>query len=126
MVPVPLMLVSKVVGMGDEPPIPLGKGLVVPTGPNPLEPDGKVGRVGVAGRLVGSLTLGTPDRELVAVALVGSLTLGTPGRELVAVALAEVVVNGLPMPVDDVLGTPVPLLLTGLVPDAIVPDVKGA
>lgn len=108
MVPVPLMLVSKVVGMGDEPPIPLGKGLAVPTGPNPLEPDGKVGKVGVAGRLVGSLTL------------------GTPGRELVAVALAEVVVNGLPMPVDNVLGTPVPLLLTGLVPDAIVPDVKGA
>lgn len=63
----------------------------------------------MTGRLFGSLTLGIPVRRPVG---------GTNPSE----GLAEVVVNEPPVPVDDVLGTPV--LLTGLVPDAIVPGVE--
>lgn len=110
-VPVLLMLVPKVVAV--EPPVPLESVLVPPTGPNSLEPEFKVEEVGVTTGLVGSLELGTT---------VGSLVGGIDP----SVILAEVVLNGPPVPVDDVLGTPVPPLLTGLVPDAIVPDVNGS
>ena len=104
-----LMLVSNVVGTIDEPPFPPGMVVGTSTSPDPLEPEFKVGEVGVDGRLVGSLRLGTVVTRPVG----GTDTSG---------GLAEVVVNE-PVPVDDVLGTPV--LLTGLVPDAIVPGVKG-
>lgn len=110
LVPVLLMLVPKVVE--EEPPVPLESVLVPPTGPNSLDPGSKAGEVGVTSRLVGSLKLGTT---------VGSLVGGIDP----SVTLAEDVLNGPPVPVDDVLGTPVPPLLTGLVPDAIVPDVNG-
>lgn len=116
LVPVLLMLVPKVVE--DEPPVPLESVLVPPTGPNSLDPGSKAGEVGVISRLV------------VTSRLVGSLKLGTTVGSLVggidpSVTLAEDVLNGPPVPVDDTLGTPVPPLLTGLVPDAIVPDVNG-
>ena len=52
---------------------------------------------------------------------VGSLVGGTDR----SVRLAEGVRNGPPVPVDDVLGTSVSLLVTGSVPDATVPDIKG-
>ena len=109
-VPVLLMLVSNVVGTIDEPPFPPGMVVVTPTSPDPLDPEFKVGEVGVTGSLFRSVMLGMPVRRPVG----GTDTSG---------GLAEVVVNEPPsVPVDDVLGTPV--LLTGLVPDAIVPCVK--
>ena len=104
-----MMLVSNVVGTIDEPPCPPGMVVGTSVSLDLLELESKVGEVGVNGRLFGSLTLGVPVRRPV----------GGTNR---SGGLAEVVVNELPVPVDDVLGTPV--LLTGLVPDAIVPGVK--
>ena len=49
MVPVFLMLVSKVVGKNDEPLIPPENELVAREGPNPPEPEFKPEEVGVAG-----------------------------------------------------------------------------
>lgn len=111
-VPVLLMPVLNVVDMNDEPPLPLAKELVPLTRPNPLEAECKVGVVGVIGRLVESLTLGT---------ILGSPAEGSD----VTVTLTEVVANGPPVLVDGVLETPVPLLLTGPVPVAFGADVKG-
>lgn len=110
MVSVVLVLVPKVVGMNNEPPLPkMEKVPVAFKGTSPFEPLIKPGKVGAGGKLVGSLTLGTT---------VGSLA----GRSDPSVTLAELVLNGPPMPVDVVLGTPVP---TGPVPDAVGLDVNG-
>lgn len=143
------MLVSNVVGTTDEPPFPMGMVVVTPTSPDPLELEFTVGKVGVNGRRVRSLRLDTlltrpvgetdpsspgplePAFEAAEVDVTGRpfgsltrgrLVWGPVGGTDASGGVAEVVVNEPPVPVDEVLGTPV--LLTGLVPDETVPGVK--